>query len=68
MAEKYYKDLPDGKYIDKDGDILTIKNGKFNWSCWVNTNKWYEIETYYTSEDDEGLRPLGIKPYYKMFL
>jgi hypothetical protein len=66
MAEKYYKDLPDGKYIDKDGDILTIKNGKFNWSCWVNTNKWYEVEYYYKSKDEDKLIRLSIKSYYNL--
>lgn len=66
MAAKYYKDLPDGKYIDKDGDILTIKNGKFNWSCWVNTNKWYEIDDYYKSKDEAKLRPFSIKSYYNL--
>ena len=66
MAEKYYKDLPDGKYIDKDGDILTIKNGKFNWSCWVNTNKWYEIDSYYKSKDEDKLRSFSIKYYYNL--
>jgi hypothetical protein len=67
MGAKYYKDLPDGKYIDKDGDILTIKNGKFNWSCWSSDN-WYEIEVNHSSDDDDDLRPFGIKPYYNMFL
>lgn len=64
--EAYYKDLPDGKYIDKDGDILTIKNGKFNWSCWVNNKDWHEIDDYYKSEDEDKLRPFSIKFYYNL--